>query len=95
MKASFTYAKPSTGNQPGETIVETTDSPAPGDANLQNGFKPNVPTDTDGYCETGERELRPGKYHAAEREYQELLTRARTIFTLFRISELFTSGRAS
>src|SRR5207302_416531 len=45
VKASFTYAKPSTGNQPGEPIVETTDSPAPPEANLQNGFKPDVPTD--------------------------------------------------
>ena len=45
VKASFTYAKPSTGNQPGEPIVETTDSAAPPEANLQNGFKPNVPTD--------------------------------------------------
>jgi len=76
VKASFTYAKPSTGNQPGEPIVETTDSAAPPEANLQNGFKPNVPTDLIDIAKQAKENFDQGKYHAAEREYQELLTKS-------------------
>src|SRR2546430_759879 len=76
VKASFTYAKPSTGNQPGEPIVETTDSPAPPEANLQNGFKPNVPTDLMDIAKQAKEDFDQGKYHAAERQYQELLTKS-------------------
>jgi len=75
VKASFTYAKPSTGNQPGEPIVETTDNAAP-EANLQNGFKPNVPTDLIDIAKQAKENFDQGKYHAAEREYQELLTKS-------------------
>jgi Flp pilus assembly protein TadD/uncharacterized coiled-coil DUF342 family protein len=76
VKASFTYAKPSTGNQPGEPIVETTDSVAPPEANLQNGFKPNVPTDLIDIAKQAKENFDRGKYHAAERQYQELLTKS-------------------
>jgi Flp pilus assembly protein TadD len=76
VKASFTYAKPSTGNQPGEPIVETTNSVAPPEANLQNGFKPNVPTDLMDIAKQAKENFDHGKYHAAEREYQELLTKS-------------------
>jgi Flp pilus assembly protein TadD/uncharacterized coiled-coil DUF342 family protein len=76
VKASFTYAKPSTGNQPGEPIVETTDNAAPPEANLQNGFKPNVPTDLIDIAKQAKENFDHGKYHAAEREYQELLTKS-------------------
>jgi len=76
VKASFTYAKPSTGNQPGEPIVETTESPAPPEASLQNGFKPNVPTDLMDIAKQAKENFDGGKYHAAEREYQELLTKS-------------------
>jgi Flp pilus assembly protein TadD len=76
VKASFTYAKPSTGNQPGEPIVETTDSAAAPEANLQNGFKPNVPTDLIDIAKQAKENFDQGKYHAAEREYQELLTKS-------------------
>jgi len=76
VKASFTYAKPSTGNQPGEPIVETTDSAAPPEANLQNGFKPDVPTDLIDIAKQAKENFDQGKYHAAERQYQELLTRS-------------------
>ena len=75
VKASFTYAKPSTGNQPGEPIVETT-SPAPPEANLQNGFKPDVPTDLIDIAKQAKENFDQGKYHAAERQYQELLTKS-------------------
>ena len=76
VKASFTYAKPSTGNQPGEPIVETTNSAAAPEANLQNGFKPNVPTDLIDIAKQAKENFDQGKYHAAEREYQELLTKS-------------------
>ena len=76
VKASFTYAKPSTGNQPGEPIVETTDSATPPEANLQNGFKPNVPTDLIDIAKQAKENFDQGKYHAAERQYQELLTKS-------------------
>lgn len=76
VKASFTYAKPSTGNQPGEPIVETTDSAAPPEANLPNGFKPNVPTDLIDIAKQAKENFDQGKYHAAERQYQELLTKS-------------------
>jgi Flp pilus assembly protein TadD/septal ring factor EnvC (AmiA/AmiB activator) len=76
VKASFTYAKPSTGNQPGEPIVETTDGATPPEANLQNGFKPNVPTDLIDIAKQAKENFDQGKYHAAEREYQELLTKS-------------------
>jgi Flp pilus assembly protein TadD/septal ring factor EnvC (AmiA/AmiB activator) len=76
VKASFTYAKPSTGNQPGEPVVETTNSMAPPEANLQNGFKPNVPTNLMDIAKEAKENFDQGKYHAAEREYQELLTKS-------------------
>ena len=76
VKASFTYAKPSTGNQPGEPIVETTDSVAPPEANLQNGFKPNVPAGLVDIAKQAKENFDRGKYHAAERQYQELLTKS-------------------
>jgi Flp pilus assembly protein TadD len=76
VKASFTYAKPSTGNQPGEPIVETTNSASPPEANLQNGFKPNVPTDLMDIAKQAKENFDHGKYHAAEREYQELLIKS-------------------
>src|SRR5438045_7826661 len=76
VKASFTYARPSTGNQPGGPIVETTDSAVPPEANLQNGFKPNVPTDLMDIAKQAKENFDQGKYHAAERQYQELLTKS-------------------
>src|SRR5438309_2307332 len=76
VKASFTYAMPSTGNQPGEPIVETTESATPPEANLQSGFKPNVPTDLLDIARQAKENFDNGKYHAAERQYQELLTKS-------------------
>jgi Flp pilus assembly protein TadD/septal ring factor EnvC (AmiA/AmiB activator) len=76
VKASFTYAKPSTGSQPGEPVVETTESATPPEANLQSGFKPNVPTDLLDVARQAKENFDNGKYHAAERQYQELLTKS-------------------
>jgi Flp pilus assembly protein TadD/uncharacterized coiled-coil DUF342 family protein len=76
VKASFTYAKPSTPTQPGEPIVETAESPSPGrEATSQGGFKPNVPADMIDIARQAKENFDGGKYRAAERQYQELLTR--------------------
>src|SRR5437764_11930501 len=46
VKASFTYAKPSTPKQPSEPVVETTDTPSPSpQVTLAGVFKPDVPSD--------------------------------------------------
>jgi Flp pilus assembly protein TadD/septal ring factor EnvC (AmiA/AmiB activator) len=76
VKASFTYAKPSNPTPPGEPIVETTESPSPtpGIA-AQEGFKPNVPDDMVDIARQAKENFEHGKYHAAERQYQELLTK--------------------
>src|SRR5438132_2123070 len=76
VKASFTYAKPSTPNQPGEPVVETTQSPSPTEANLQSGFKPDVPNDLLDVAKEAKENFDHAKYHAAERQYQELLTKS-------------------
>ena len=76
VKASFTYVKPSTPNQPGEPIVETTQSPSPTEGSLQDGFKPDVPNDLLDVAKEAKEDFDHGKYHAAERQYQELLTKS-------------------
>ena len=48
----------------------------PRKANLQNGFKPNVPTDLIDVSKQAKENFDQGKYHAGEREYQELLTKS-------------------
>jgi Flp pilus assembly protein TadD/uncharacterized coiled-coil DUF342 family protein len=76
VKASFTYAKPSTPKQPGEPVVETTDTPSPApQATSQSGFKPDVPADMMDIARQAKENFDHGKYRAAEREYQELLTK--------------------
>jgi Flp pilus assembly protein TadD/uncharacterized coiled-coil DUF342 family protein len=77
VKASFTYAKPSTSKQPGEPVVETTtDTSSPGpQAPSQGGFKPDVPADMMDVAKQAKENFDHGKYRAAEREYQELLTK--------------------
>jgi Flp pilus assembly protein TadD/septal ring factor EnvC (AmiA/AmiB activator) len=74
VKASFTYAKPSTPKQPGEPVVETTDTPSP-QAASQSGFKPDVPADMMDIARQAKENFDHGKYRAAERQYQELLTK--------------------
>ncbi|PYK74890.1 MAG: hypothetical protein DME42_03845, partial [Verrucomicrobia bacterium] len=76
VKASFTYAKPSTPTHPGEPIVETTESPLPPpEATSQGGFKPDVPADMMDTAKQAKENFDRGKYRAAERQYQELLTK--------------------
>ena len=77
VKASFTYAKPSTPKQPGEPIVETTETPSQApQAASQDGFKPDVPADMVDIAKQAKENFEHGKYRAAEREYQELLTKS-------------------
>src|SRR5207247_11459758 len=71
VKASFTYAKPSNGNQTGGPIVETTDSAAPQEANLKNGFKPNVQNNLMDIAKQANTKLDQGKTHTAELKCQE------------------------
>src|SRR5438046_9255436 len=76
VKASFTYAKPSTGSQPGEPIVETAESPSPApETTSQGGFNPDVPADMMDIARQAKENFDHGKYRAAERQYQELLTK--------------------
>lgn len=77
VKASFTYAKPSTPVQPGEPVVETTQSPTPSSDNRgESGFKPDVPPEMMAVAKQAKENFDRGKYHAAERQYQELLTKS-------------------
>jgi Flp pilus assembly protein TadD/uncharacterized coiled-coil DUF342 family protein len=96
VKASFTYAKPSTPQQPNEPIVETTQSPSPApEATSQGGFKPDVPADMMDIARQAKENFDHGKYHAAERQYQELLTKSPN--NLYSLSNLgvvyFRSGK--
>src|SRR6185437_16416323 len=76
VKASFTYAKPSTPTQPGEPIVETAESPSPApETTSQDGFNPDVPADMMDIAREAKENFDHGKYRAAERQYQELLTK--------------------
>jgi Flp pilus assembly protein TadD/septal ring factor EnvC (AmiA/AmiB activator) len=76
VKASFTYAKPSTPTQPGEPIVETAESPSPApETTSQGGFNPDVPADMMDIAKQAKENFDHGKYRAAERQYQELLTK--------------------
>jgi Flp pilus assembly protein TadD/septal ring factor EnvC (AmiA/AmiB activator) len=96
VKASFTYAKPSTPTQPGEPVVETTESPSPApEATSQGGFKPDVPADMMDVAKQAKENFDRGKYRAAERQYQELLTKSPN--NLYSLSNLgvvyFRSGK--
>ncbi len=70
--ASFTFAKPNSDNKP---VPQDKESATP-DATLQNGFKPDVPVDLVDLAKVGKENFDKGKYHAAERAYQDLLTKS-------------------
>jgi Flp pilus assembly protein TadD len=77
VRASFTYAKPSTAGKPPADVGEKPESsnPAP-EANLQSAFKPDVPTVLVDIAKQAKENFDRGKYRAAERQYQELLTKS-------------------
>lgn len=80
VKASFTYAKPS-GNEKAENPEAS-----PADTVVPANFKPDVPTDLVAIARQAKENFDHGKYRAAEREYQELLTKSPN--NLYAISNL-------
>ena len=77
VQASFTYAKPSTAGKPPSDANEKSQSGgATGGASSESGFKPDVPVDQTELARQAKENFDRGKYHAAERQYQELLTRS-------------------
>jgi Flp pilus assembly protein TadD/septal ring factor EnvC (AmiA/AmiB activator) len=77
VKASFTYAKPGTTGKPspdGSGNLQPSD--ARPETNLQTAFKPDVPPDLLDVARQAKENFDRGKYHAAERQYQELLTKS-------------------
>ena len=77
VRASFTYAKPSTtGKAPTDVGEKPESSNAVPEGNLQSVFKPDVPPDLVDVARQAKENFDRGKYHAAERQYQELLTKS-------------------
>ena len=77
VRASFTYAKPSTAGKAPTVVEEKPESanPAP-QGNPPSAFKPNVPPDLVDVARQAKENFDQGKYRAAERQYQELLTKS-------------------
>ena len=77
VQASFTYAKPGTaGKLPAQENQKLQPPPAPPDTNAQASFKSDVPTDLSEMALQAKENFDRGKYHAAERQYQEILTKS-------------------
>src|SRR5438105_1241739 len=77
VRASFTYAKPSTaGKGPADVEEKLESSKVPPEVNLQSVFKPDVPPDLVDIARQAKENFDRGKYRAAERQYQELLTKS-------------------
>jgi len=77
VRASFTYAKPSTaGKGPADVEEKLESSKVPPEGNLQSVFKPDVPPDLVDIARQAKENFDRGKYRAAERQYQELLTKS-------------------
>jgi len=73
VKASFTYAKPNADKTPAEGDKPQAQSTP--EASLQSGFKPDVPEGVTGLAQQAKQDFDHGKYRAAERLYQEALTK--------------------
>src|SRR5205823_2348125 len=77
VKASFTYAKQNSQEKgPPDSKVDKAQGQAAPEANLQSGFKPDVSTDLVEIAKQAKETFDHGKYRAAERQYQELLTKS-------------------
>src|SRR5438105_6742453 len=77
VRASFTYAKPSTtGKAPTDVGEKPESSNAVPEGNLQSVFKQDVPPDLLDVARQAKENFDRGTYHAAERQYQELLTKS-------------------
>ncbi len=94
VKASFTYAKPAGDGKPAADASENAGSERPS-ADLQSGFKPDVPADAIATAREAKENFDKGRYRAAERQYLELLTKNPT--NLYSLSNLgvvyFRTGR--
>ncbi len=94
VKASFTFAKnttkPSTPSAPSPVAEKTmsTDAPPqpPADYTIPAIFKPNVPPDVVDLAWQAKQSFDKGKYHTAEKIYQEMLTK--TPNNLYSLSNL-------
>ena len=103
VKASFTFArnttKPSAPTVPAPETAEESMStdvpPGPADYTVPAIFKPNVPSDVVDMAWQAKQSFDKGKYHAAEKMYQEILTKAPN--NLYSLSNLgvvyFRSGK--
>ena len=103
VKASFTFAKntakPSAPAIPPAPAAEKTMStdvpPGPADYTIPAIFKPNVPPDVVDLAWQAKQSFDKGKYHSAEKIYQEILTKAPN--NLYSLSNLgvvyFRSGK--
>lgn len=103
VKASFTFArnttKPSAPTMPSPEAAEKTMStdvpPGPADYTIPAIFKPNVPPDVVDLAWQAKQSFDKGKYHTAEKMYQEMLTKAPN--NLYSLSNLgvvyFRSGK--
>jgi Flp pilus assembly protein TadD/septal ring factor EnvC (AmiA/AmiB activator) len=77
VRASFTYAKPSTaGKGPADVEEKPEPSKTVPEGNLQSVFKPDVPPDLIDTARQAKENFDRGKYRTAERQYQELLTKS-------------------
>jgi Flp pilus assembly protein TadD len=98
VKASFTFAKnttkPSTPSTPSaaaaspamEATMSTDSPPAPSNYTIPAIFKPNVPPDVVDLAWQAKQSFDRGKYHTAEKIYQEILTK--TPNNLYSLSNL-------
>lgn len=71
IKASFTFAKPGSSDKP-VAQDKTENAPPP---TLESGAKPEVPADVADIAREAKENFDKGKYHAAERGYQDLLAK--------------------
>jgi Flp pilus assembly protein TadD len=79
LKASFTFAKKSNTSNNNEKPASAENSPPAGQNNsansFSNGTKPNVPNDVADLTQQAKENFGHGKYRAAEKIYQEILTK--------------------
>src|SRR5438270_9994771 len=84
VKASFTFAKNTTKPaapavpppQAAEKTMSTDVPPGPADYTIPAIFKPNVPPDVVDLAWQAKQSFDKGKFHTAEKMYQEILTKA-------------------
>src|SRR5207249_9308174 len=83
MKASFTFAKKTamnsvtiTGAEPANKPSGPENTPPGNETNAPNGFNPEVPDRLKPLARTAKENFEQRKYRAAEKQYQEILTKS-------------------